>query len=119
MSGEATALLLLVSSVGLASGIAAATSLALYILISVLAVLFIFFASVSAWRLLAKRSSPARQMASSSNSILVALGGLFGCVKATPSNSIIIHAHGLFGGVLRQPRSAWCLGAIAQGGGHE
>jgi uncharacterized membrane protein YfcA len=105
MSGEAIALLLLLgASVGLASGIAGATLVVLatpLIDTSALAVLFILFALFSAWRLIATRSSPARQ-------------------KAAPPNSIIIRAlHGLFGGVLRQLRSGWCLGDIAQGGGDE
>jgi len=133
MSGEAIALLLLLgASVGLASNIAAVTSLALIagatlaasvtplVDTSVLAVLIILFALFSAWRLFAQRSSPASQKAAPPNSILVALGCLFGDVKAAPPNSIIIRAlHGLFGGVLRQLRSSWCLGAIAQGGSDE
>jgi hypothetical protein len=80
MSRGATALLLLVSSAGLASSIAAATSLALHILICVSAVLFILLASVSAW--------------------CVIVNSLLASQRVAPLNSIIIALRKLFGGVL-------------------
>ena len=75
-------LLLLMLAPAVIAGATLAALAAPYIDTSVLAVLFIIFASVSAWRLIATRSSPARQKAAPPNSIMIALRGLFGGVLA-------------------------------------